>query len=411
MAFLCIPRTISKYARRPVAVLSLPEIGYQGRLTNRNISQNYILQLSSKNNQQGYFSFTRNFTSQTQDATLDKLRLIKRIFAISLFTGIFGLAWSAKKRKGNRLKDLLEDCQRLPVDESLYKGNMSMYRYKGYVFPGKLILSGVFKELPHFEFRPDDIIVASYPKTGTTWVQEIVYMLTHDCTVTEGDSESLETRFPYLEYPYPGLKDVAARTGPRYIKTHLPLSLLPESFLHSGSKCVYITRNPRDTVVSYFHFLSMITEVNFLGTFRDFSKLFRADAVPYSPFYSHVQEYWEARKNPNILFISYEDLQKKPTDVIREIAEFLGLSVTDEDIKLVAYFTSFNKMAANPSTNYEHWKDIGFIHKDKGAFMRKGKIGDWMNHFDDGDLIEFEDWENSNQSSLDFKFQFTTNKE
>ncbi|CAL4160489.1 unnamed protein product, partial [Meganyctiphanes norvegica] len=412
MAFLCIPRTIPICVRRPVAGLSSFVVGYQGRSYNRYPTHNYILQLSSQSRHRRILSFRRQFnTSESQDVTLDKLRLMKRIFAFSLFTGTLVLAWSLKKRKGERLKELLEDCQRLHIDEDLYKGKMSMYRYKGYVFPGKLILSGVFKELPQFEFRPDDILVASYPKTGTTWVQEIVYMLTHNCNVTEDDSETLETRFPYLEYPYPGIKHITAKTGPRFIKTHLPLSLLPDSFASSGSKCVYVTRNPRDTAVSYFHFLRMVTEFNFLGTFKDFAKLFKTDAVPYSPFYNHVQEYWEARKDPNILFITYEDLQNKPTDVIREIAEFLGLSVTEEDIRLVAYSTSFNKMASNPSTNYEHWKDIGFIDKDRGAFMRKGKIGDWKNHFSDRDLIEFQDWENSNQNNLNFKFQFMENKE
>ncbi|KAK7080877.1 hypothetical protein SK128_024479, partial [Halocaridina rubra] len=97
-------------------------------------------------------------------------------------------------------------------------------------------MSGVLKDLTNFQFRSDDIIVASFPKTGTTWIQEIVYMLTHDLKKSDASSELLETRFPYLEYPYPGLKTITLQKEPRFIKTHLPYSLLPPSFENSRAK-------------------------------------------------------------------------------------------------------------------------------------------------------------------------------
>lgn len=61
-------------------------------------------------------------------------------------------------------------------------------------------------------------------------------MLTHGCKETNENSEVLETRFPYLEYPYPGIKSLAARKDKRLIKTHLPISLLPSSFESSNAK-------------------------------------------------------------------------------------------------------------------------------------------------------------------------------
>lgn len=61
-------------------------------------------------------------------------------------------------------------------------------------------------------------------------------MLTHNFKKSGDSSEVLETRFPYLEYPYPGIKCIADRTGPRYIKTHLPVTLLPPSFENSNAK-------------------------------------------------------------------------------------------------------------------------------------------------------------------------------
>lgn len=61
-------------------------------------------------------------------------------------------------------------------------------------------------------------------------------MLTHGCKKTNENSEVLETRFPYIEYPYPGIKSLASKKEKRFIKTHLPISLLPSSFESSNAK-------------------------------------------------------------------------------------------------------------------------------------------------------------------------------
>ncbi|XP_066957242.1 uncharacterized protein [Macrobrachium rosenbergii] len=100
-------------------------------------------------------------SSNGQYPEMRKFRIYKRIFALTLFSGTLGLAWYLKRQKGIRLKNLLEDCTRLPIDESLFGADVSLYKCKGYVFAGQLIMSGVLKELPDFQFRPDDIIVAS----------------------------------------------------------------------------------------------------------------------------------------------------------------------------------------------------------------------------------------------------------
>lgn len=346
-------------------------------------------------------------SSNGQHAGVGKLRLYKRVFAFSLFTGTLVFAWYLKKQKGMRLKSLLEDCTRLPVDESLFGADVSFYRYKGFVFPGQIVMSGVLKELTHFQFKPDDIIVASYPKTGTTWIQEIVYMLTHNFKKSDSSSEFLETRFPYLEYPYPGIKSVALKTGPRFIKTHLPHSILPPSFENSNAKLVYITRNPRDTAVSYFYFMRLLTPCSFQGTLSDFLQLFLSDTAMYSPFFDHVLGYWNHRESSNILFVTYEDLQKHPTHVIKRVANFLGVEASDADIEYIAACTSFSSMSKNPSVNYEHWKDLGFAYKEKGQFLRTGKVGDWKQHLSEIDVAAFEEWEKKKLDNSDFKFTYS----
>uniref|UniRef100_A0A0P4WJ54 Sulfotransferase domain-containing protein n=1 Tax=Scylla olivacea TaxID=85551 RepID=A0A0P4WJ54_SCYOL len=345
-------------------------------------------------------------STSIQDPSLRKLRLYKRVFAISLFGGTLFAAWYLKKQKGVKLKTLLEDFTRIPVDDSLFGSPVSLYRHKGYIFPGQLVMSGVFKELHDFQFKEEDVLVASYPKAGTTWVQEIVYMLAHGCQKTNESSEILETRFPYLEYPYPGIKSLVLKKEKRFIKTHLPISLLPTSFENSGAKLIYIARNPRDTAISYFYFMQLLTQCDYQGTLSSFIDMFLSDKAMYSPYFGHVLGYWEARHNPNILFVTYEELHQNPQKIIRKIAEFLSIDVSDVEVNHVAENTSFPCMAANPSVNYEHWKDFGFAFKDKGTFLRKGKIGDWQRHLSSSQVAAFEEWENKHLKDSDLKFTY-----
>ncbi|KAK4329462.1 hypothetical protein Pmani_000219 [Petrolisthes manimaculis] len=333
------------------------------------------------------------------------------ILALCLFSGTLGLAWRIKKERGARLKVLLEDCVRIPMDHQLFGAEVSAYRYNGHVFPGIMITSGLIKELQDFQFTPDDIIVASYPKAGTTWVQEIVYMLTHDCLPSDHTSPVLETRFPYLEYPYPGWRSLAGQEGRRWVKTHLPLHLLPHSFTQCGPKLIYISRNPRDTAVSYYYFMQLLTQCSYKGTFSQFIHMFVNDVCMYSPFFSHVLGYWNNRHQPNILFITYEQLHHNPKKVIKEIADFLEISVSPDDIESIRTCTSFTNMTHNTSVNYQHWKEWGFAHKDKGNFLRKGEVGNWKSHLNEEQVLMFEEWEQKHLKNTDLKFIYEEQKQ
>lgn len=110
---------------------------------------------------------------------------------------------------------------------------------------------------------------------GTTWVQEIVYLIGNKMDFEGAKKHVLETRFPFLEYPYPGLSSVEKMPSPRFIKTHLPFEFLPDSA--SNSKIIYVARNPKDTLVSYYHFSRMFTMSNFVGTFQEFLSKFKSD--------------------------------------------------------------------------------------------------------------------------------------
>ena len=67
-------------------------------------------------------------------------------------------------------------------------------------------------------------------------MQEIVYLIQTGLDFEGAQKQVLETRFPYLEYPYPGLAAIKKSEGPRLIKTHLPFSWLPKSAVQNGTK-------------------------------------------------------------------------------------------------------------------------------------------------------------------------------
>jgi hypothetical protein len=243
-----------------------------------------------------------------------------------------------------------------------------------------MVMSGLMDKVSNFAARKEDIFVASYPKSGTTWLQQVVYLLCTDSNDEEEPKDSnevMEWRFPYLEHIYPGLKEINSRPGQRLIKTHLPVELLPSQVAENGSKVIYIYRNPKDVIVSYYHFAKMLTFANFKGTLDQFAWLLLLDKVPYSPYFPHINGYLEAsQKNPKqYLVVNYEDMKEDPKAVIRQIAHFLIISddLNEDALDDICEQTSFEAMKSNPATNYSHWDVYGLRNTNEAQFMRKGK--------------------------------------
>lgn len=114
-------------------------------------------------------SFQRNQSNNGEwsDDGIRKMRLIKRVGAGILFTATLGLAIYTKRSKAKRLRDCLEDCERLPPDPD-YTSSMGLdfYRCKSCIFPGDIVKSGILQKLESLELKSNDVIVASFPKSG-----------------------------------------------------------------------------------------------------------------------------------------------------------------------------------------------------------------------------------------------------
>ncbi len=217
-----------------------------------------------------------------------------------------------------------------------------------------------------FEPRPDDIYLASYARSGTTWLQMIVYQLTSDGSM---DFNHITEPIPYFERALPMGRDVNSLPSPRIFKTHLRYSQLPKG----PCKRIYIARDGKDVLVSCFHFFR--DHSTFKGTFEEFFRQFMAGAAPSGSWFRHVGEWSAHAADPDILFIRYEDLMNHFEPTLRRIAAFLGRPIPPEKYAGIAERCSFRFMKQHEEKFaflQELMLEYGFTGQ---GFIREGKTG------------------------------------
>ncbi|KAK2851588.1 hypothetical protein Q5P01_007864 [Channa striata] len=237
----------------------------------------------------------------------------------------------------------------------------------------------------NFEARPDDILIATYPKAGTTWVSYILDLLYFGQTCPERQvSVPLHERVPFLEISKASLptgKDLAdlLPTTPRLIKTHLPVQFIPKSFWEQNSRIVYVARNAKDNAVSYFHFGQMNKILPDPGEWNAFLTDFMDGKMVFGSWYDHVNGWWEKKQTySNLHYMFYEDLIEDSGREMDKLCSFLGLSPSVEEKKRISTLSTFDNMKQNIMTNFS---TVQYMNQTVSPFMRKGKVGDWKNHF------------------------------
>ncbi|XP_052867047.1 luciferin sulfotransferase-like [Anopheles cruzii] len=233
------------------------------------------------------------------------------------------------------------------------------------------------KELVDAPVFEDDVWVASYPKSGTTWCQEMVWLLCNDLNFEAARAESLRTRYPFLEvsliHDVPGSSFERARDTrrPRFIKTHLPVSMLPKAYWTVKPKTLHIRRNPKAVALSYYHHSRGIF---YRGTMENFMQSFIREHHFYSPFHAHVIEYHELRGCENVMHLSYEDMKLDLPAAVGRVCRFLGKSYSEAQLEPLYRHLSFESMRENRACNYE---DPDNPRDQDNRFIRKGQVDSW----------------------------------
>jgi hypothetical protein len=227
-----------------------------------------------------------------------------------------------------------------------------------------------------FEPRPDDVFVAPFPKSGTTWLQQIVHTLR-----TGGDMafEEITEVIPWLELAHDMGIDVQGdqRAAPRAFKTHLGWDQVPK-----GARYILSVRDPRDVLVSQFHFWNgWFYEAGSVSIDDIAMGLFLNPNLPFS-YWRHLQSWWPQRTRPDVLMLCYESMLADPAAAIRRIAAFIGVPLDDVLLRLTLEHSSVDFMRAHARQFDDHLvreardEACGLPPSDAGGHkVRSGKAG------------------------------------
>ena len=227
-----------------------------------------------------------------------------------------------------------------------------------------------------FVVQEHDIFVVTFPRSGTTWMEQVIHLLLHN-----GDqgSKVLGDAAPWVETlpnrPQGFNKFLEGMTGRRLFTSHLPYSLMPGAH-NSTARFVYVARNLKDVAVStYYHDCS---KHGYEGSWEEHFNLFIEGKVIFGSYFDHVLPWWEASKqNENILFVKYEEMKEDLRAAISKLVDFLQIKADNTLIDRVIEKSSFGTMTNNKQTN------LNWVPQKEGipGHFRKGEIGDWRNHF------------------------------
>ena len=232
-----------------------------------------------------------------------------------------------------------------------------------------------------YPVHEDDIFIVTYPKSGTTWMQMILYQLTSNGNMRFGH---ILQKSPFWEEMMRGNAIPPRLTAPSIFKTHLSYKTMGKF----PCKYIYVARDGKDVAVSYYyHYLNLM---GFRGSFADFFyKIFLKGGYQDCTWFEHVYDWHCNDKGLNILFIKYEDMKRDIRGVIDRVVKFCGFHVDESTLQRVVECSSFAFMKKHeekfdPATEYLYQRGIM-----PGNFLRKGELGGWQDYFADSHLEKY----------------------
>ena len=254
-----------------------------------------------------------------------------------------------------------------------------------------------------FRFRDDDIIISTYAKSGTTWMQQIVAQL------LLGPDPGLEVAemSPWLDIRVPPksvkLPAVEAQTHRRFIKTHLPVDALVFS---PRAKYIYIGRDGRDVVWSFYNHHVNANETWYAALNDTPGRVgppierppsdvrqywhdwLSRDGYPFWSFWENVRTWYAIRSLPNVMLVHFSIMKRDMPGQMRRIAAFLDIPIDETKWPTIVEYCSFDWMKSHATKSVP----LGGAFWDAGAqvFINKGVNGRWSEVLTPEENAEYE---------------------
>jgi len=241
----------------------------------------------------------------------------------------------------------------------------------------------------HYMPRQGDVVVSAYFKAGTNWIMHVCHQI---CHLGVADFEHIQDVIPWPDAAEPrfwiNVHDNNARqtpTGLRVIKSHLAPSHIP---INASAKYIAVTRDPKDCAASAYHFFKSLVFGATMPPPEVWLAHFRSEEPNFGRWDVFTDEWYRLRQNPNVLFLCFEDVKRDSMGTIVQIARFLGVSLSDEQLERIAHLTSVEAMKA---INHKFYPARQNRFTDpNGKIIRKGGVGDARGLFAPADLETFD---------------------
>jgi hypothetical protein len=236
-----------------------------------------------------------------------------------------------------------------------------------------------------YEGSPDDIFIVTYPKSGTTWLQMIVYQLTTDGAM---DFAHIDHVSPFLETTLiPQGRKISDLPAPRVVKSHLPYHEIPKG----PGRYICGVRNGLDVAVSYHHHAEKyMTPLRGLSA-SEFFRRFMAGEVPYDSWFDHVAGWLRNKNRLNMLVVTYEELSADLEAGVKRIADFCGITIDPAAMPRILERCSFAFMREHDAKFALGKPPRTPAAGPQTAFIRQGKVGGFRQELDERAVSEFQE--------------------
>ena len=216
----------------------------------------------------------------------------------------------------------------------------------------------------HRSITSNDVMLASYPRSGNSWARFLLYELV---TGKTADFNAINDPYsPCADFPDFQKAPIISAFQGRLIKTH-------ELYRKDYKRAIYIVRDPREVIISEYYY--MVGRGLIKGTLNEFTDKFVTGKIHGYDTWNHHVMSWINAPISDLLIVRYEDLKVEGRKTLAGIASFLNIDTTIECLDLILEHNTFQAMRKSEETlTHEAFRFVN----SNARFVRQGQTNSWQ---------------------------------